>query len=285
MHLVSPLDLENVKPFFRAHPTLLLLCAAFILGVSLLALRWIVRSRVLLLSALWTGIALLPVLRVFGPWYLYIPSTGVALACGYALNAVIRGTRAPWLKKAAIAAVAILLLFGLAQTQRDTKVASDLSYAVVSDLMRLLPVNGRAIVLNLPPEYRSVPVFGWPGNLSHALRLLEHPLSIDVISSVRYTTQDDSVDVELDRRRKRIDIRLLGDQNFFRVYDDVQALTGRAHPQVGHTYETPNATTQITGLNVQGHPSSLAVHMKSSVLTEKHAALLLYSRGCVTAIE
>ena len=81
--LIVPLGHYQIERLLSGQPLLFMVLALAALGVATLAL-WKARAerRALVLSALWVGITLLPVIRLMYRWYLYLPSVGFAIALG-----------------------------------------------------------------------------------------------------------------------------------------------------------------------------------------------------------
>jgi len=151
--LIFPFDLEAVKPFFRPRPDLLLVGSLVGIGVFLVLLRFVVARRPLVFAFAWIGITLLPVLKFAGPWYLYIPSVGVALGLGYLLAAFVsegKAERVPrWI---AVAMIIGIHLFGLAQAEYNTRIASNMSRQVLSELIQYVSAAKKAILINAPSQ-------------------------------------------------------------------------------------------------------------------------------------
>jgi protein O-mannosyl-transferase len=126
--LIFPFDLEAVKPFFRPRPDLLLVGSLVGIGVLLALLRFVVARRPLVFACAWIGITLLPVLKFAGPWYLYIPSAGVAFGLGYLLAAFVSKGKVKRVHRWSVVAMIIgIHLFGLAQAEYNTRIASNMS--------------------------------------------------------------------------------------------------------------------------------------------------------------
>jgi hypothetical protein len=168
--LIFPFDLEAVKPFFRPRPDLLLVGSLVGIGVFFALLRFVVARRPLVFACAWIGITLLPVLKFAGPWYLYIPSMGVALGLGYLLAAFVPRGKVERVRRWIVVAIIIgIHLFGIAQEEYNTRIASNMSRQVLSELIQYVPAAKKAILINAPSQYRGVPVFGWKGNLLSGL--------------------------------------------------------------------------------------------------------------------
>ena len=255
--LTFPLDLEILKPFFRSHPNLLLGASVVIAGGCIYFARSIGRDRTLLVLLGCVALSLIPVLRVFGPWYLYIPSVGVALFVGRAFELVERGIK----RKAAISWALVLLLglqiSGLGQRQLWAFRAGKLTSEAIETLAVNVDAGNRVAVLSLPTEYRGVPVFGWLGNLEYAMHLFDH--DIGPLTAVGVRLSGSTVETEtIVESSKKIRMSISGETDFFRLHD-LRLLTGARKPAPGQIYNVRDATVEVVRLNASGQPAEVVV--------------------------
>lgn len=257
VELASPVSLDAMKPFLRAHPEIFQV-GEFLLAVAAFAAMWVAARRpVLLLAAGWVVLALLPVLRVFAPWYLYIPSAGLAIGVGSLLAALWNVERTS-VRVGGICTVVVLIVVGWLPHISRSAEASRLSRNVLSDLQETA-LTGRSIeLLNLPSDYRGVPVFGWPGNLRYALQLLGHPVPVEVLTSVRYRSLTEPTSVNVDTSANEIRIRLNGGGNSFQVYN-LNVLSGRDRPRPGDTFSVGKYQMTVTALGSQRLPVEVSL--------------------------
>ena len=280
--LIFPLDLEVIKPFLRPHPNLLLVASLVGIGIFLVLLRFMHSRRPFVLASMWIGITLLPVLKFSGPWYLYIPSVGVALGLGYLSGTFVWEGNIAWIHRWLV--VTILLgvhLLGLAQIEHNTMIASGMSEQVLSDLIQYVPASKKAILINSPAQYRGVPVFGEKGNLLRGLQLLGHPRQLQVLTSVRYAAPKEAIRIVFNRAERRITASLEGGHNFFQFDTDMIRFWVRPHP--GDVYQTPDGAIEVADLNAMGRPSSVV--LQPTWLEDTSIPVLAYSECQISFIK
>jgi hypothetical protein len=107
-------------------------------------------------------------------------------------------------------------------------------------------------------------VFGWPGNIRHALTLYGHPVNVQAPGTVRYHDPAILPDVHIDRERCRVDVSLADDRSLFRIYD-TGVLSGRVLPESGIPFKEENATVTVTRVTPSGTPTGVSISIPSAV--------------------
>jgi hypothetical protein len=273
--LLVPIDLEAIKPFFRAYPEAFLGASTLLALFGLVVARHLARDRILLVALVCTTICLLPVVRVYAPWYLYIPSVGIAILIGRLTDLVpnIWGQRS-WVRVLVLVLLAANL-FGLAQAQSWAYISGQITARVIQTLRSEVPRDGRAVALSVPTEYRGVPVFGWIGNLSYAMRLIGHPIAVDAIVGLRISETETDARVDVDDTG-HIHLAIRGDRDFFRL-QDLEILTGAVRPVVGQVFSTRHAKIDVMALNASGQPSRLKLTPRSFKLSDPNVRVFAFA--------
>lgn len=83
-HLVLPFTV-GLREWVITHPIITATIVGIAVWFSLLSLQHL-RQRLVWLSLAWIALTLLPVMNVFKPWYLYIPSIGFCFLLAWALT-------------------------------------------------------------------------------------------------------------------------------------------------------------------------------------------------------
>jgi hypothetical protein len=276
--LVFPVDLETIKPFLRAHREVLFLVSAITAVFCLVVGRKLARDRIIFSIIICTCICLLPVLRVYAPWYLYIPSVGVALMIGRLAVLVPRiQMRKVWVR-AFVLVIVIVHLTSLAQAQIRAYTSGSLTDGAIQSLRSLVPKKGRAVVLAIPSEYRGVPVFGWIGNLSYAMKLVGHPIDVHAIVGMRISDPEIEPEVIVDGASDHIHLAILGDRDFFRL-QDLGVLTGATHPEVGQVFSTAHESVEVMALNASRQPSRLKIIPRSFAVSDPDIKVFAFKGG------
>ena len=256
--LISPFDLEPLKPVFRSHPKVLIgLAVAICLATTILARR-ILLSRELVFPCLWVSLGLLPVVRLYAPWYLYIPSAGVAIAWGYAIHVFASSGVSRAVLRVVLVGLVVAHVGELLRTQHRTRAAGQVAAQVVRTLRNETEAGESVLILSLPSEARGIPIFGWTGNLQYGMALFGHPLNLSIASSIRLN----SVSSGTLAGRQAGEIRLAAESNldFFRL-ESMEIVTGTSQPRVGMEYPFRGGRARVTGLNDLFQPSELSVHL------------------------
>jgi hypothetical protein len=280
--LVVPTDLEAIKPFFRANPKAFLAASALLSVVFLIAALKFARDRILLALLACVCITVLPVVRVFAPWYLYIPSVGTALMVGRLATLIPKKSlQQVWLRSLVVILL-VVHLYGLGQAQSRGYTSGTLTANVVDTLRRTVPKNGRVVVLSLPAEYRGVPVFSWLGNLTYAMRLFEHPIDVETLVGVHLTDVKTESEISVDDAG-HIHLAILGERDFFRL-QDLGMMTGARKPSVGLTFSTRHAQVEVKALNASGQASRLKVIPKSFLVSDPNVRVFAFFDGALREI-
>ena len=275
--LSIPIDLEVIKPFFRAHPPALIVACIALAALSLLLLRNFVRDRILLAIVVCTGICLVPVIRVFAPWYLYIPTLGTALVVGRLSDKLPRASLSRvWVRLSLVVLIGFHLA-GLAQAMSWASTAGALAHDAIQTLKDSVGKGGRAVVVAIPSEYRGVPVFGWIGNLQYGVQLMDHPIQVDAIVGIRLSGLETQILADVDEAGD-IHLAIAGDSDFFRL-QDLSFLTGSSRPEAGQAYSTRQAVIKVEALNASGHPARLTLSPRSFSVSDPGVQVYAFVDG------
>lgn len=263
--LLLPFDVP-LKASVLAYPLLsLLACLALVAVLYAVAPR--LRSRFTLFPMVWLVVTLLPVLNVYNPWYLYIPSAGVALGAGWFFGGRIAGWRG-WVVAAGV--IGALCLYSLeinARAQVWTE-AGRIVNVVAQDYAR--QTDGRAVrpvFLSIPGELGGIPVFNH--NLNARLRLETGSLAVDA-SIAGYLS------LPLDLSEHGITVEPLDEQTWIVRADSRESyFIFPAYPQ--DNFHREWGSFEIHEEDEDGLPVALKVHLNNTNRTKQ--PIFYYSQG------
>ena len=259
---LAPWGLEELKPFFRAQPLLLALSA----GAGLIATGsaiWHWRHQLQkghFFGLAFFTISALPVITLYSPWNTYLPSAGIALILGAALDWTGQHAKSK-LKLAAFAAFLSLSITYSLQHQRDWLEARILCQQLTAATSRL-PTTGSIYLANMPAEWNDVPLFISDWALKGTLALQDRGRVIISLGNIIKSQREEQIET------KTIDghsfaMRLLSPNEFFRL-EHMDILSGALPITIGYSYSKGDIIILVTGLNKQGQANALKIDMGSS---------------------
>lgn len=264
VQMIIPWGIDGLKPFFRSHPQVLLACA--ILGLStLMYALWISRSTLQIyhvMAITWICASILPVVRLYSPWNVYLPMVGIAL-----LWSTCKVTRPHvWQSGALILLLGLSTLYSM-QQQYHWSCARELNHQVVSsavDHMRSNP--GTLYLANLPAEWSGAPLLVDDWVLQKAVRLYGIHTSVIALSNVIQFQRHEPIQIEF-TGDSQFDIQLLTPPSFFRI-EQLDVLSHAVDPQPGYTYTKSNAALEVLASQGQGQPNSLRVTVPATLISQ-----------------
>lgn len=269
--LLIPFDVP-LKAYLAEHPFIVLL--GFVAGSFLLwPLRVRIVSGITLYSVVWIVATLLPVMDVYNPWYLYLPSVGVALGAGWILGAHAGGRAA---LAGATAAVIMLAAYTAELNARAISwtEAGRIANAIASDFDRHHDgVGVRPIFLSMPGELEGIPLYNH--NLDARLRIESGHPGLD--SSVAGYL---SVPVDVDEHDVRI-VRADTDEWIVEALDKSSYFIFPSYPQDEMSREW--GSYEVEESDERGLPRALRIRLHDHVPQER--PLFYYSRGRLLPVE
>jgi hypothetical protein len=259
---LAPWGLEELKPFFRAQPLLLALSA----GAGLIATGsaiWHWRHQLQkghFFGLAFFTISALPVITLYSPWNTYLPSAGIALILGAALDWTGQHAKSK-LKLAAFAAFLSLSITYSLQHQRDWLEARILCQQLTAATSRL-PTTGPIYLANLPAEWDEVPLFISDWALQGTLRLQGTGREIIALANVIKTQRAEQITINL-VNEQTLSMHLTVTNEFFRL-ESMEILTGARPLEIGYAYSKGTASIRVTGLSDQGQANALEIDMGSA---------------------
>ena len=276
---LAPWGLEELKPFFRAHPLLLALSAGIgLLSTSGALWRW--RHALQpghFFGLVFFAITILPVISLYSPWNTYLSSVGTALILG----ALFDWTGA--IEKYRLKPIALTLFLALSviyslQHQRHWLVARSLCQQLTNSLAHLA-TPGPIYLANMPAEWNDVPLFISDSALRGALQLQGYSKEIIALGNTIKTQRDEKVTTELVGRH-HFAISLSARKEFFRL-ESMDILTGATPITEGYSYSKAGVAIQISSINEQGQANGLKIDMGSA---EKLAQVYIWKDGLLTPL-
>lgn len=257
---VSPWGLDWLKPAFRGNCGLLavagVVALAAGLGSAVLLRRRLQRAH--LFWAVWFGLTLAPVVRLYSPWNSYLPAAGAGILLATWLYhpglgwwpRIGRCMAHLWLA----AAVAFQFVY-----QTEWIRASDLCERVVAAAARVAAEErGPWYLAGVPAEYRGVPVFGGPWGIEGALRLkAKEGVLPTVLPTVHYGRLEAGTAAQVDSSG-HITLRLENESDFFRL-NEVSVLSRESIPAVGFVFSAGPYAARVAGISSQRQPSVLEI--------------------------
>lgn len=258
--IFAPWGLEGLKPFFRAHPLGLWVAALGGMGLAgvLTWCAWGRVQRVHLLGALWVGVTMLPVLRLYSPWSGYLPAVGAVLL----LVGLVNGLENRKVRLGALSVWLCLSVAYLIQQQYHWRQAGILCQKVVDEVIRRAEERpGRIYLANLPAELGEAPLFSGDWGLMGALQLRGKTVDIATLANVYKTAVEENTRaVVVDDRR--FELRLETPGEFFRV-ETFEVLSKQVRAEIGYTYGKGDARVTVRGIGSLGEPNLLEIDMGS----------------------
>lgn len=280
--LTIPLDLEVVKPFFRAHLWVLVVCSLVFVLIAMGGALVLRRHPASVPVIVCTLLAISPVIRLFAPWYLYIPSLGIAILVGLMIElAPTEMLRRPVIR-GMIGVLTIVHLIGLGQVQAAVRTSSDWVSECIDVLAREVEEGEIAVVTAAPTEYTGIPAFGWIYNLQYGLRVLGHQVKAIPLTGVRLSGETIDVDARLNADGE-LDIQVSSDHGFFRL-PSLAAQQGALQARVDDRLETNDAILVMKALNDGGFPVALRIIPKSFTFSDRHVRLFTPSGASLVEV-
>jgi hypothetical protein len=280
--LIVPFNLEAVKPFFRAHLWALLLASVLFLLLAMSGTLQLRRNKASLPVILCTLLAISPVIRLFAPWYLYIPSLGIAILLGIVIELVPSEAFGRSWVRGLIVLIAGAHLVGLWQKQTAIRTSSDWVSVCIESLADEGSNGEIAIVTAVPTESVGIPAFGWIYNLQVGLGALDHRVQSIPLTGVRLSGENIDVATQVGADGT-LDIQVPPHQGFFRL-PSLAAQQGSIHPQVGGRLETEDATLIVKAVNDGGFPTALRIEPRSFSVSDPNVRLFTLNNGGLTEV-
>ncbi|MCU0242618.1 MAG: hypothetical protein MUF51_09380, partial [Vicinamibacteria bacterium] len=126
-----PFDWTGLKPFLRAHPSILVAAGVALASLGALAVWRARRSRLTIFFMAWLAVSLAPIAARQHAWYLYIPSLA---ACALLAQMLRQVARSAWPGRVATAAGAIVFALLLHGNARQMAMAGHVAHAAVGRL-------------------------------------------------------------------------------------------------------------------------------------------------------
>ncbi|HAA74778.1 TPA: hypothetical protein DCE37_06655 [Candidatus Latescibacteria bacterium] len=281
--LVVPFSLEEIKPFLRANPSILLVASVVGCLVGIAGIVGLRKQKAALPVVLCTAMAIFPVVRLFAPWYLYIPSLGVALLIGLIASGIPEGFRSRlWVRGAAVALL-LLHLVGLFQFQDAVRTSGRFIISCVEGLGKGLNQGDVGAVVAVPTEYKSIPAFGWIYNLRFGLAVLGYSVDAIPLTGVRVSDTETSV-VTTVRADGTLHLEIPEGESFFRL--PAMAVTqGALRPGLGERVQTEDATLVVAAVNDGGFPTALTIEPASFSLADPKVRVYTWAEDRLEEID
>jgi hypothetical protein len=260
---LAPWGLEELKPFFRAHPLLLTFSAGAGLaagGVALCYWRRILQAGHFFGLAFF-AITVLPVISLYSPWNTYLPSAGIALVLGALFDWTSSARRMLRLKHAAFAAFLSLSTIYSLQHQRQWFEARALCNQLTAEIARL-PTTGPIYLANMPAEWNDVPLFVSDWALKGTLALQGRSREIIALGNTIKTQREERIESKA-IHGNRFTLRLLSLDDFFRL-EHIDILSGAKPITVNYSYTKEDIVISVSNVNEQGQANALTIDMGSS---------------------
>ncbi len=264
--LLVPGGHEEIALFLRLHSYLFLPLTVIAFGIT----GWIFwkfrPSRAVWFWVLFTGLTLLPVLRLVMRWYLYLPSAGFAIALTFWLREKIQNTKL-WLM---VMIVIVSWAMGFLSYQRSLwlgagRMATKWSKHYAHEIQEQ-PVK-RYAVLTVPAELRDTPVFMFGFQeliwfrLNNSFQFTRRP-PIYVLSRI-------SLNDEMDLEKLQVtpidsltyDLSLNGTQSEFIFPNQAVFVSGSKRPHPGARITGDVAETEIKALDAAGRVQDIRIHL------------------------
>jgi len=262
--IFAPWGLENLKPFFRAHPTLL--AAVSVTGLALAAfLVWRYRHPLQaghLLCLFWIPLTMLPVIQLYSPWNTYLPSVGSAMFIVGLVQAKKRGKEGPPPRtRTAILGLLLFLFVGYSLPhQFHWREARQLCKRVLDGVVSAAAErSGQIYLANLPAELNETPLFVGDWGLHSAMRLRGQPATVEVLTNVIKTEIQEAIKTSLVGEQK-FELMLPSPGDFFRL-ETVEILSKKRRPEMGYSYRKGEFRVTVRGFNRQGEANQLEIDM------------------------
>jgi hypothetical protein len=256
--MVIPWGLQDLKPFFRSHPDMLLSGAVCGLALGIL-LIWRGRSDLHsghLLALLWVGISIAPVIRLYSPWNTYLPSVGISL-----LMASLATRKTAQIHRTALGIFLCLSILYSLYHQQHWSQARALCRQVVESVVDTLKTNpGKIYIANLPAEWAGAPLLIGDWVLQKALQLHGAPNRASALFNVVHFQRREPIEIRT-IEQDQFDIKLLTPPAFFRL-EIMDVLSGQSTLRVGYTFNQHNAHVSIMGIDAQQQTNHLRVDMR-----------------------
>ncbi len=259
---LAPWGLENLKPFFRAHPLLLMLTAVVGFGGSLGALwRWHrALTAIPLFGLVWFSISVLPVISLYSPWNTYLPSAGTALMLGALFDYTTRLGLPRRSRQVALAIFLILSAIYSLSHQRQWLQARTLC-AELTAAAATLNSSGQVYLANLPAEWNEVPLFIGDWALRGTLAFRSQSSEITALANVIKTQREENLEIKRSGETA-FSLRLLTAGDFFRL-ESMEILAGTHPLGIGYTYSKGGCQIRVASLDGQGQANGLLIDMGS----------------------
>jgi len=255
--MITPWGLQDLKPFFRTHPHILL--AGAICGTTIgLSFLWQYRRHLStghLLALLWIGIALAPVIRLYSPWSTYLPAAGITL-----LLSSLVGQRPTRLQGGALTLFLCLSILYSQLQQQHWHQARILCRQVVEAIAhKQEETPGVLYLANLPAEWDGTPLLVGDWVLEKALRLRGNSTPVVSLGNAIHFQQQETIQSALIDDHT-FELRLLSPPAFFRL-ETMETLSGHVRPHIGYAYTKSDIRIVVSGLDAQGQPNYLRIDM------------------------